>query len=59
MDNLWLHKNSDLIAYAGRKNIQFVYNAIYSSEYNPIERLWAFAKKRFGREVVEENIWQY
>lgn len=34
-----------------------VYNAIYSSEFNPIERLWAFSKQIFGREMVAEAGW--
>ena len=29
-----------------------IFNAPYSSEINPIERLWALGKKTFGKEVV-------
>lgn len=31
-----------------------IFNASYSSELNPIERLWALAKRIFGREVTRE-----
>ena len=34
--------------------IELVFNGTYSSEYNPIERLWAWAKKRFVRACVED-----
>ena len=35
-------------------NIELIFNASYSSELNPIERLWALSKRRFGRELVAE-----
>ena len=38
-----------------RKNKQeFIFNATYSSVYNPIERLWAIAKRQFARDLITE-----
>ena len=38
-----------------RKNKQeFIFNAAYSSVYNPIERLWAIVKRQFARDLITE-----
>jgi transposase len=58
LDNLALHKTHDFRKAAEKQRLQLVYNAPYSSEYNPIERLWGLSKKIFGRQVVEEANWQ-
>ncbi len=31
-----------------------IFNAIYSSKSNPIERLWAIAKRSFSRDCITE-----
>lgn len=51
-DNLWLHRNKDFLERVKKNNQAILYNAPYSSHLNPIERLWAHAKKQFGREVL-------
>jgi hypothetical protein len=32
-----------------------IFNAAYSSEYNPIERLWAITKKDFYKEILSDR----
>ena len=45
-------------AEARRRNQELVFNACYSSEFNPVERLWALAKHRFSRDIVTESTWK-
>jgi len=45
LDNLKLHHAQHIKAFARSLNLHLIFNASYSSEYNPIERLWAFAKR--------------
>lgn len=52
MDNLRLHRVKAFVELADRNGQELLYNAIYSSELNPIERLWAFAKRDFGRALI-------
>jgi transposase len=53
LDNLRLHHNKDLAAYAKSKDIHFLYNASYSPVYNgAVESLWALAKRNFSRECI-------
>lgn len=33
-------------------NIEVIFNAPYSSEYNPIERLWAYSKRAFRKHLI-------
>ena len=54
LDNLSFH-NSRVVLERARKNKQeFIFNAAYSSVYNPIERLWAIAKRQFARDLITE-----
>ena len=58
LDNLRLHHMKAVKAEARRRNQEFIFNASYSSEFNPIERLWALAKHRFSREIITESTWK-
>lgn len=54
LDNLKLHYNHDFVRQANQYKYRLIYNASYSSHLNPIERLWALAKRSFGREILSE-----
>ena len=45
MDNLQAHHNPAVTNKAREYNQVLLYNATYSSHLNPIERLWALAKR--------------
>ena len=45
IDNLAMHHMKAVKRFAEEKDINLLFNAIYSSEYNPVERLWLFAKR--------------
>ena len=49
VDNLRVHRTDPSKAACERFNIDQVFNGTYSSTFNPIERLWAFSKRRFTR----------
>jgi len=49
LDNLPLHHTKAFKEHTSAYKQQLVFNAGYSSELNPIERLWALAKRSFGR----------
>jgi len=55
LDNLKLHYNKTFTTTCATNNHHLIYNAIYSSELNPIERLWALAKRDFGRHLVADS----
>ena len=44
VDNLSVHYTDLVKRTAQRYRISLVYNGTYSSEFNPIERLWAWSK---------------
>jgi transposase len=52
LDNLSVHRTRKVVDFSKRCKIEIVYNASYSSEFNPIERLWAFAKRNFRRRMI-------
>jgi len=52
LDNLNMHKNKEVRALARRYRQELVFNAIYSSEFNPIEFAWGWAKKKFASEFI-------
>lgn len=58
LDNLRLHHSRDFVEYAKQIRMDLIFNASYSSEVNPIERLWAFSKRLFSYEVVAESDWK-
>ena len=46
LDNLHLHHNKEIIAYAKQRKLHFLWNAPYSPVYNGgVEGLWAYAKR--------------
>ena len=56
LDNLRLHHTQQIKAFAHSHNVRLVFNASYSSEYNPIERLWALSKRMFSRLLISEKM---
>ena len=52
VDNLRVHRTHAVCALAAKHKISLLYNGIYSSEYNPIERLWAWTKQRFTKRCI-------
>ena len=48
-DNLAVHRTAEATDAAEKFNIDMVFNGTYSSEFNPIERLWAWSKVRFAK----------
>ena len=38
--------------YAEENDINLCFNAVYASPYNPVERLWLFAKRSFGEACI-------
>ena len=52
IDNLRVHHSTLVKEFCTRNNIGIVFAASYSSMYNPIERVWALAKKIFQRKLV-------
>ena len=55
LDNLRVHYSLRVRQYCRENKIELVFNAAYSSEYNPIERLWALSKRIFQRKLAETN----
>lgn len=54
LDNLPLHHTKRFKSECFANNQHLIFNASYSSELNPIERLWALSKKKFGRTVMAD-----
>ena len=54
VDNLGVHRTNAVKNLARKLGIELVFNGTYSSEYMPIERLWAWAKHHFTRYCAEE-----
>ena len=44
VDNLRMHHSAVVKETAAQLNCELIYNAPYSSEFNPIERFWAYSK---------------
>lgn len=53
-DNLQVHRTHDSTRLARMLGIEIVYNGTYSSEFMPIERMWAWAKQRFVRACARD-----
>ena len=49
VDNLAIHHNREVKLLADWYNIELCFNGTYSSEFMPIERLWAWAKSAFTK----------
>ena len=54
LDNLRVHYCHEVRSLAEKYNIEFCFNGTYSSEFMPIERLWAWSKSRFTRQCVRD-----
>jgi len=52
LDNLNIHRRKDVLKLASRYNQEFIFNASYSSEFNPIEIAWSWTKQKFAREMI-------
>ena len=53
MDNLRVHKATIVKEKMQRLNFYAIFNASYSSEYNPIERLWLFSKRHWRKQLFD------
>ena len=56
VDNLAVHHSKAVKEKALNLNIELVFNGIYSSEFNPIERLWAWSKARFTKRCSRGDV---
>ena len=54
LDNLPVHHTLAVREKATELGITLLFNAPYSCEYNAIEGLWAHAKQRFSRQLLDE-----
>lgn len=52
LDNLPLHHSIKVKEFCEAKGIVLLFNAIYSSEFNCVERLWKMSKLSFQRELI-------
>lgn len=55
LDNLRIHHTSAITRRAAENKQELVFNASYSSPFNPIERLWAIAKRQFILNCVTDT----
>ncbi len=53
VDNLGVHRTKRVRAHCTENNQELIFNAPYSSEYNPVEQLWAHSKRYFQRELLD------
>ena len=54
LDNLIVHRTKPVQKLAAKLGIELVYNGTYSSNFMPIERLWAWAKHQFTRACAQD-----
>ena len=54
LDNLTLHHTIAVRNQAKEHNQELYFNAAYSSHLNPIERLWALAKRQFRKDCITD-----
>ena len=54
LDNLQVHHTHVVRENAFKNNQVLIFNASYSSHLNPIERLWAVAKRQFIKDCVTD-----
>jgi transposase len=55
LDNMRAHHSFAVKDYCKTANIDLIFCAPYSSEFAPIERLWALAKVIFRRELLQDD----
>jgi transposase len=53
LDNLKAHYSRVVLETADKCNQTLLYNGPYSSELQPIEVLWSFAKRTFRKEITK------
>ena len=53
VDNLPVHHTKIVQKKASELNIELIFNGTYSSEFNAIERLWAWSKRTFERLAID------
>ena len=58
LDNLNVHHNGEVKAYAKQEGLELIFNASYYSMVNPIERLWNYSKRAFSKKIVQEPDWK-
>ena len=54
LENLQVHHTHLVKDNAVKNNQVLIFNASYSSHWNPIERLWAVAKRQFIKDCVTD-----
>ena len=54
LDNLRVHRTKAVQKLAPKLGIELVFNGTYSSNFMPIERLWAWAKHHFTRACAQD-----
>lgn len=52
LDNLSVHQAKRVRDFAQSRNFELVYNDVYSSEYNPIERLFAITNSIVRKKLL-------
>ncbi len=52
LDNLRAHHSKEVKCAADRNKQKLLFNGAYSSELNPIEILWAYAKRSFKKSLM-------
>ena len=55
LDNHRAHHAKDVVGWLGEKNYILHYLPPYSSELNPIERVWALMKRSWGQALTSED----
>ena len=55
VDNLRMHHSFIIKAHAKSHGINLLYNPKYSPIFNPIEGLWAYAKRIFSRHCINDT----
>jgi transposase len=56
LDNCRVHHSKKVQKFAAEHNIIMIFNAPYSPEFNPIERVWSQMKLQFKKMRVEAII---
>jgi hypothetical protein len=55
LDNLRVHRSKLVRDHASKLRIELIFNSAYSSPFNPIERLFAYAKRSFGKSLLANS----
>ena len=61
LDNSGIHESDEITAYCDKMDIQLIYNVTYRPDFNGIEAVWGWIKKRFRARVdwnkANEQTW--